>query len=1377
MRKFFFCAILGMTSVLTAMAGNVKITMNAISTTMTLAEKTTGTPVDVGTPANKVYQFTAPAGTYVLTGYDTDGTTVNGTLEIVVGDEALELVVYTVTAYATNSGWTYGTDYIINYQIISKTGVEQNVVMGDSKTAGRKTILALNGCTYFIDYVPSAARVAEHFTTGFKTGTITFNASATMAIPAAHVASVTAPAGAAVFVGRKKAHFVPFIEIPADSTQGNTLFYTIGAGADYNYRVMKPGKLTQGGVFNSNNATITVTDADMDAKSPNWIDHDVTSNGGYNVADILLNINAQEHLKMAAGEQFDLITLRNWEVVNSITSNYFIEPDYHFFVTDLNGQADNTVVTVDADGTLHAVGVGTAIVTVIYDAIHLPGMAGGDYWSALWPENTGVFVVTVGAPASGIELGMTINPTNTTQYKLAGTAYDADFDVLYFSDTTTYTTYTFHPTNVQSVKVAYPTIGANMATYNGFGTEGVSYDSETGDYTVQVRFGRQIVQLTNAAGVSEYQVLVGKPVHIEAIAQGREQTGNFQPGDKITVQLSGLYHPANKLAGIHNFSASTTYKHDAASFTSATNQYTFCSAPTAQAVTVTLPDTFNVVDANYEFKLDNGVLKAGGFGDPIGNHRNTSKKYGRGANFTAVNQTAIFGQLPDITLALRERPAKQLTINVNPADATVKLTDCAGTVLTATEGVYALTTANYIYTIEKAGYNTVYDTIHITDASAASTTLDITLTAIDSTDTGWDGLTTSYEPAQEDGWYLIRSGYNLAWFAAKVNGGTYNVKGKLMNDISLSGFNWTPVGGNTSTKAFKGQFDGQGHKIDSLYINATTTYQGLFGYVQGGTIKNLTVEGELNTTVNYAGGIAAYLNASTMTNCVNRVKINGAGYIGGMTAVANGATTITNCGNEAELIGTTTSTYIGGITGNAMNASVVLNGCYNWGRIIGLNYVAGISAHVQNANATIKNVYNTGIISGTGANVGAIRGHATNGKYQNIYASKAYGIDTTATAKTVILDAEEILGGKAAWLLRPAFGQKIGVDPFPIFSNDTVYQIGLKEDADTSYTYTNAVNPVDTIWMNNIAAFYWYAGQKVTEIHSDTTVTLMIEVKPLTGAATFEERTLRPESAWYSDPDFDDEYNYWNSGDYVFSTYVDDWGSSGIYYYDITMANITSSDFGWSNPYYDQYSAAGGAAEGNNYAVWYYSWYGPANVELLAPQVISGMAVTNNAWVIDAIRNGDGMSSDGGKPFGKGDWLCLTITGYDEDEDPVGTVNYYLADFRDTVNLDWTYAENWQWVDLTALDTVSAIGFSLTSSKFNTYGMTTPAYFCFDNLGGQASDCRLGELTHVDGHGTGLNPETVEPLELLEPIKFLKNGVLYIRRQGRLYDALGRKIE
>lgn len=46
-----------------------------------------------------------------------------------------------------------------------------------------------------------------------------------------------------------------------------------------------------------------------------------------------------------------MLALRNWEIINSITANYFIEPDYTYTVTNLNGEADNSVVTVDADGT------------------------------------------------------------------------------------------------------------------------------------------------------------------------------------------------------------------------------------------------------------------------------------------------------------------------------------------------------------------------------------------------------------------------------------------------------------------------------------------------------------------------------------------------------------------------------------------------------------------------------------------------------------------------------------------------------------------------------------------------------------------------------------------------------------------------------------------------------------------------------------------------------------------------------------------------------------------------------------------------------------------------------------------------------------------
>ena len=1387
MRKLFLSVILVMTSVMWLTAANVKVTMNAVSTTMKLAEKTTGDAVDVGEPASRVYNFSVAMGTYVLTAYDTDGTTVNGTLEIKVSDDDLDLKVFTITTYATNSGWAYGTDYAISASAISREGGELVITLGDSKTAGRKTFLVLNGNTYFCDLMPSAARKAEGYTTLYKTGTVTANTNATGAIPKATIATVTAPADATVFVGRKTAHFVSFIEIPCDSTKGNVHYYTVAQGSDYNYRVSRAGGLTQGGVFSASATVapeITVSDADFAAKSPKWIDHDVKSNGGYNVADLFLNINAQEHLKLTMGQSYDLLPLRNWEVVNSITANYFIEPDYHYTVTDLNGVESSSVVTVDADGTLHALGNGAAIVTVTYDAICLKGMAGGDYWSAIWPENTGVFVVTVGDAPTGINLGMTINETNTTTYKLAGTAYDADFDVLYFAEgNDAGYNYTFKPTGVTSVRVAYPTLGENAATYHGFGSEGVTYNSETGEYTVKVKFGKQIVQLTNASGVSEYQVLVGKPVHIEATAAGRAQTGNFQPGDVVTVQLSGLYHPANKLAGVHNFNATTVYKHEGTELKSASNQYTFCSAPTAQAVTVTLPADMDVAAASNEYKLEEGFIRAGGFGDPIGNHRNTSKKFGRGPNFTAISQTAIFGALPPITLPLRERVQKQLKINVTPSDAYVMLTDYAGNQMTTTDGVYNITTADYNYTITKTGYHTVKGVAHITDANEALTTINITMEAIDATDTSWDGVTTDYVPETEGDWYLIKSGYHMAWFASKVNNGTRDIYGKLMNDISLGGYNWTPAGGSTSTKAFTGKFDGQNHTIDSLYINSTATYQGLFGYVQGGEISKLTVKGEVTTTGSYAAGIAAYLNASKMTDCYNFAAVNAASNMGGVAGYTNGTTTIDRCANFADI--TATGNYAGGITANTMNKNVVIQNCYNTGNITGANYVAGITANMQQA-ATVKSVYNVGTIKGTGANVGAIRGHKTNGTFDKIFAVKAYAVDEEATVKTEIKTAEEFADGTVAHLLGAPFGQEIGQDPYPVLNDKPLYMLSVIGQNDTTTSFVTETTLPDTVWINNIYGGYFNAeGKKVTEVKSDTIVTLMIDVKPLTGAATFEERTFKPETAWYGDPDFADDENYWNSGDYIFSTYWDNWGASGIFYYDVTMANLTGKEFGWSNPYYDQYSAAGGAAEGKNYAVWYDNWYGSAHVMLPEPQILSGMAVTNNAWVVDAIKNGDGQSveADGttGKPFGKGDWLKLTVTGYDESETAVGTVDYYLADFRDTADIyEWTYAENWQWLDLTALDTVSSIGFSLTSSKHNSYGMSTPAYFCFDNIGGKPEQCRLGELTSIKGHADYIHEVTIiengNSTLILTKDTILPDTVWINNIYGGYFNAEGQKV-
>ncbi len=107
----FLFSLIAAATVGSAAAGNVKLTMNTVSTTMTLAEKESGKPVDVGTPDTRVYNFSAPAGDYILTAYGTNGTTVNGTIELNLTDDDQELTIITCTAYASNkhadgSAWT-----------------------------------------------------------------------------------------------------------------------------------------------------------------------------------------------------------------------------------------------------------------------------------------------------------------------------------------------------------------------------------------------------------------------------------------------------------------------------------------------------------------------------------------------------------------------------------------------------------------------------------------------------------------------------------------------------------------------------------------------------------------------------------------------------------------------------------------------------------------------------------------------------------------------------------------------------------------------------------------------------------------------------------------------------------------------------------------------------------------------------------------------------------------------------------------------------------------------------------------------------------------------------------------------------------------------
>lgn len=653
-----------------AAATPVKVTMNTTSPTMTLATAD-GTPVETGEPASRVYNFDIPEGDYVLTAYATNGTTVNGTIKFNPA-EISELAVLTNTLYVSNKDedgtqWSIEEgDYTVDYKVSTREGNLLDVTLGKSSTAKRYTLLALNGNTVYMEFIPGAAREAEGYVPALQNATLTFGRTFNTTIYKGYHQTVTIPSDAELSIGYKTVHFADFNTVAPESTEDNgdtrSLTYYLSSGQTYNFRTWRPGGLTLAG----QGVPTEFTDADYASYDPAQVNHDPASNKGYETGDIFVNINAQGHLKLNVGDTFDAHAMRTWQLTDNSTNNYFMEPDFHYTVVGLDGKPSSGVIEIDnADtrdshwSTIKAVGNGTAIVLVTYDAISVSTIKngvrnaylGGEYWGAIWPENTGVYVVTVGEEADGIEPNMLLNEEyNKDTLKLAGNNVDAEHDVFYYLDTEEGAYYTFTPEGVEDVTIAYPAIGSRTVSYSGFGSEGVTANAD-GSYTLLLRHGRQIVRLTDASGKSVYQVLTAKECHREITNESRPGATDFIPGDKVIVQYSGLFHPANKLAGIYNMSAYVTYNGNpnGTSLILSANQYTFGSAPKAQAVTFNIPEDYDA-EANPEFILDGGVIQVNGYGDPIGNHRTIDRFNGRSPNFTAIAHKTYFGAIPEVRI-------------------------------------------------------------------------------------------------------------------------------------------------------------------------------------------------------------------------------------------------------------------------------------------------------------------------------------------------------------------------------------------------------------------------------------------------------------------------------------------------------------------------------------------------------------------------------------------------------------------------------------------------------------------------------------------------------------------------------------------------------
>lgn len=178
------------------------------------------------------------------------------------------------------------------------------------------------------------------------------------------------------------------------------------------------------------------------------------------------------------------------------------------------------------------------------------------------------------------------------------------------------------------------------------------------------------------------------------------------------------------------------------------------------------------------------------------------------------------------------------------------------------------------------------------------------------------------------------------------------VTGTIPSDLNT----WTPIG--NATYKFQGSYDGNGYSITGIYINNTSNYQGLFGYLYtNATIKNLRIENGY---------------------------VKGNGNIGALSGYNSGTLTITNCANTSVVAG---ASYVAGISG--YNDDVISNS-YNTGAVIGGSYVGGIVG--DDNSGTLTSNYNTGIVSASVDYVGGIAGESTGALTNNFNNGKVTGV-------------------------------------------------------------------------------------------------------------------------------------------------------------------------------------------------------------------------------------------------------------------------------------------------------------------------------------------------------------------------------------------------
>lgn len=261
--------------------------------------------------------------------------------------------------------------------------------------------------------------------------------------------------------------------------------------------------------------------------------------------------------------------------------------------------------------------------------------------------------------------------------------------------------------------------------------------------------------------------------------------------------------------------------------------------------------------------------------------------------------------------------------------------------------------------------------------------LPTTVFAADETIDTWDGTSDTSWYNETDTEFHIKTAEQLAGLAELTNigidtgastGNTFENKTIYLDcDLDLGNYPWTPITNRNTDDGyfFNGTFDGQGHTIYNLNRHGTGNdpFDSLFGYVQGGVIKNLNVVNANLSANDYSlhlGIIAAMVEDGMIINCYTSgtiESVNGWRNVGSIAGSCMKGTQIIGCGSNVDIISRNSGIgdSIGGLVGEWMNAdeTAMISDCWFNGSITSEDVnstVGGILAigYRNNAEENVK---------------------------------------------------------------------------------------------------------------------------------------------------------------------------------------------------------------------------------------------------------------------------------------------------------------------------------------------------------------------------------------------------------------------------------------